>query len=144
MPDNSFKPKTPKVVATPPTAPAPTKATPPTYKGPYVPCTPNTAPADTIPAIPRHPGHTRHPTPNRAPENPAKPPPATPITFQPATPAKRDPLRPFKSINRPSLSAYSTPFQPQSVSPIAARHTRIARGCIGPRYGDIQNRKAHG
>src|SRR3546814_6663946 len=89
MPDNSFKPKTPKVVATPPTAPAPTKATPPTYKGPYCPCTPNTAPADTIPAIPRHPGHTRHPTPNRATENPAKTPPATHITLQPDRKSQR-------------------------------------------------------
>src|SRR3546814_16462056 len=77
-----------------------------------------------------HPGHTRHPTPNRAPANPAKPPPATHITFQPATPAKSDTLRHFKSINRHSLSASATPCQPQSVSPLADRHPRLARGCI--------------
>src|SRR3546814_939397 len=98
----------------------------------------------TIPAVPKRPDHTRHPTPNRAPENTAKPPPATHITFQPTTPAKSDTPRHSKSINRHSLSASATPCQPQSVSPIADRHTRIARDRIGTRCAYIpQIGRAH-
>src|SRR3546814_7994707 len=82
----------------------------------------------------------------RAPENTAKPPPATHIPFQPTTPAKSYTPRHSKSINRHSLSASATPCQPQSVSPIADRHTRIARDRIGTRcaYIPLHVRLSHG
>src|SRR3546814_11381494 len=53
------------------------------------------------------------------------------------TSAKSDIPCHFKSINGHFLSAPAPPCQPQSVSPIADRHTRIARGCIGTRYAYI-------
>src|SRR5690606_14262108 len=82
------------------------------------------------------------PPPIRALGNTAETPTAKQVTFQPVTFAKSDISCHFKSINSHFLSSSAAPCQRQSVSPIADRHLRIARDCIGTRYAYIPRARA--